>query len=243
MKKFIKTAIPTAIILCVALAFAGCEKPKTTYEKLCDNVSYMQTGYYIAEDDNFDVKLSSTRQEELFIADGKADAKKDITLLTLTPKDSANLSKTYEYTLTGDKSSVSGSITKSRLGINMSCKIQNAAEIGAPKTLEIKEKDTENTPVKLELQDKCPAQTDANAALEIAYTHYKDAIDQAINSKTFDRECYVKLLCQSQGSDEPEYYWYVSFIKDKNDYWSVIINPENKEIVSSRENGGKTDKK
>jgi len=50
MKKFIKTAIPTAIILCVALAFAGCEKPKTTYEKLCDNVSYMQTGYYIAEE-------------------------------------------------------------------------------------------------------------------------------------------------------------------------------------------------
>ena len=230
-KKFIRFAVLSALA-CLIFALAGCQKPKTNYEKLCENVSYMQTGLYTANDENFDVKLTTTTQEELFIADGKANAQIELNILTIVPSNAANLSKSYEFTLTGTNSSVSGTITNSRLGINLLCNVEDMKNIGEPKTLTLKDGDNTYT---FQLENKCANITDGNGALEIAYTHYQEKIDAALEDKTFDRECYVKLLSQTNENNEPEYYWYVSFIKDKNDYWATIIDPITKEVVSSRE--------
>ena len=97
-KKFIRFAVLSALA-CLIFALAGCQKPKTNYEKLCENVSYMQTGLYTANDENFDVKLTTTTQEELFIADGKANAQIELNILTIVPSNAENLSKSYEFTL------------------------------------------------------------------------------------------------------------------------------------------------
>lgn len=230
-KKFIKIAVFGAIA-CLTVALSACQKPKTNYEKLCDNVSYMQTGLYTANDENFDVKLTTTTQEELFIADGKANAQIELSVLTIVPSNTANLSKTYEFTLTGANSSVSGTIKKSRLGINLLCNVEDIKNIGVPQTLTLKDGDDTYT---FQLENKCANITDGNKALEIAYNHYQERIDAALEENTFDRECYVKLLSQTNENNEPEYFWYVSFIKDKNDYWATIIDPITKEVVSSRE--------
>ena len=139
MKKFVKL-MTLALIVIVAVTMIGCEKPKTNFEKLCDTVSYMQTGLYVAKNDDFDVKLTSTKQEELFIADGKADAQVELTTLIVVPKNTANLAKTYEYTIAGNDASVSGNLTKSRLGINLSCKISDMSTVGEPKTLTLKDR-------------------------------------------------------------------------------------------------------
>ncbi|MDE7215465.1 MAG: hypothetical protein K2O08_01515, partial [Clostridia bacterium] len=136
-KKFIRIAVFGAIT-CLTIALAGCQKPKTNYEKLCENVSYMQTGLYTANDENFDVKLTTTTQEELFIAEGKANAQIELSVLTVVPHNAANLSKTYEFTLTGANSSVSGMISKSRLGINLLCNVEDMKNIGNPQTLTLK---------------------------------------------------------------------------------------------------------
>ena len=239
MKKFIKiTAI--GLLACLTLAFAACQKPKTNYEKLCDNVSYMQTGLYTANDENFDVKLSTTTQEELFIADGKASAQVEFNILTIVPRDAANLAKTYEFTLEGSNSSVSGTISKSRLGINLTCNVEDLKNIGEPKTLILKDGDKSYT---FQLENKCANITDGKGALEIAYNHYQEKIDAALAENSFERECYVKLLSQTNENNEAEYFWYVSFIKDKNDYWATIIDPTTKEVVSSRESANKNDVK
>ncbi|MDE5990274.1 MAG: hypothetical protein K2O95_02245, partial [Clostridia bacterium] len=239
MKKLIKiTAF--GLLTCLTLAFAGCQKPKTNYEKLCDNISYMQTGLYIASDENFDVKLTTTTQEELFIADGKANAQVEMSLLTIIPHDTANLSKTYEFTLEGSNSSVSGTISKSRLGINLICNVEDFKNIGEPKTLTLKDGDNSYT---FQLENKCSDITDGKGALEIAYNHYQERIDSAMTENSFDRECYIKLLSQTNENNEAEYYWYVSFIKDKNDYWSTIIDPTTNEVVSSRESERKQENK
>ena len=239
MKKFIKiTAL--GLLTCLTLAFAGCQKPKTNYEKLCDSVSYMQTGLYIASDDDFDVKLSTTTQEELFIADGKASAQVEMNLLTVVPHDATNLSKTYEFTLEGSNSSISGTISKSRLGINLICNVEDLKNIGEPKTLILKDGDQTYT---FQLENKCADITDGKGALEIAYNHYQEKIDAALNENTFDRECYVKLLSQTNENNEAEYFWYVSFIKDKNDYWATIIDPTTNEVVSSRESANRNEVK
>ena len=232
MKKFIKITV-FCLLVCLAIGcFAGCQKPKTNYEKLCDSVSYMQTGLYTANDEDFDVKLTMTTQEVLFIADGKADAQVDMSVLTIVPHDVANLSKTYEFVIEGTESSVTGTISKSRLGINLACNFDDLKNIGEPLTLTLKDGDKSYT---FQLENKCANLTDGKGALEIAYNFYQEKIDTAMGENTFDRECYVKLLCQTNENAEDEYFWYVSFIKDKNDYWATIIDPTTNEVVSSRE--------
>lgn len=232
MKKFIKI-MAFGLLVCLTIGcFAGCQKPKTNYEKLCESVSYMQTGLYTANDEDFDVKITMTTQEALFIADGKADSQVDMSVLTIVPRDVANLSKTYEFVIEGTESSVTGTISKSRLGINLACNFEDLKNIGEPLTLTLKDGDKSYT---FQLENKCANLTDGKGALEVAYNFYQEKIDTALNDNTFDRECYVKLLCQTNENAEDEYFWYVSFIKDKNDYWATIIDPTTNEVVSSRE--------
>ncbi|MCI8944238.1 MAG: hypothetical protein HFE33_01010 [Clostridia bacterium] len=230
MKKLFKFILPIAILAVVLVACAGCGEQKTNLEKLVDRTSYMQEGLYTAADDNFDVTLSVINQEEHFIADGKVGGIMLLSTLTLTPHSTDSLSKTYEYTLTGDVSSVSGTVSKSRLGINLACKITDISSVGKIQSLTLKEGETS---IEYQLTDICPAEFGAQNALEVAYTHFQQKIDPALDDNSFDRECYVKLL--GQGEKDGKYYWYVSFIKDKGDYWAAVIDPETKAVVSARE--------
>ncbi len=231
MKKFFKAIIPFTIVASIIVACVGCTQPKkTTLELLADRTSYMQNSMYTANDENFDVTLSVITQEEHFIADGKTENVMEISTLVLTPHNVDLLSNTYEYTLTGSQSSVSGSISKNRLGINLACKINDISTLGDLQKLTLTL--GENS-IEYELTDICPEEVDGSGALEIAYNHYQQKIDAAFESKTFDRECYVKLITQTE--EEGKYYWYVSFIKDKGDYWAAVVDPQTKEVVNARE--------
>ena len=230
MKKFFKAIIPVAIIAVIIVACVGCSEQKTNLEKLSEHTSYMQNALYTATDDNFDVSLSVITQEEHFIADGKTDAIMEISTLTLTPHNVETLSNTYAYTIKGSKSSATGSISKNKLGINLACKVENISELGELESLTLT---LDETSIEYTLANICPAECDGESALEIAYAHYQEKIDTALADNSFDRECYVKLLTQTE--EEGKYFWYVSFIKDKGDYWSAIVDPQTKEVVNARE--------
>ena len=119
MKRFAKIAgiVLLAAVLCITAI--ACQEPKTNFEKVCDNVSAMQQSLYVASDDDFSVKITTMKQEELFIADGKADNLVTLTVLSVIPKDASKLNSTFEYTLEGDKEKLTGSIAKSKLGISL----------------------------------------------------------------------------------------------------------------------------
>ena len=230
MKKFFKAIIPIAILAVIIVACVGCAEQKTNLEKISERTSYMQNALYTASDDNFDVSLSIIMQEEHFIADGKTDKVMNVSTLTLTPHNADALSNTYEYTLKGSKSSATGSISKNRLGINLACKIENIADLGDLESLTLT---LNETSLEYSLSNICPAECNAENALEIAYNHYKEKIDTSLADNSFDRECYVKLITQTE--EDGKYFWYVSFIKNKGDYWSVIVDPQTKEVVNARE--------
>lgn len=230
MKKLFKAIIPIAIVVAIIVACVGCSPQKTNLEKLSERTSYMQTALYTATDDSFDVSLSVIKQEEHFIADGKIDKTTVISTLTLAPHDVDALTNTYEYTIKGSKSSATGSISKNKLGINLACKIENIADLGDLESLTLT---LGETSIEYTLTNLCPADCNGEEALEIAYTHYQEKIDAALANNSFDRECYVKLLTQAE--EDGKYYWYVSFIKDKGDYWSAIVDPQTKEVVNARE--------
>ena len=229
MKKFFKAIIPIAILAVVIVACVGCGEQKTNLEKLNERTSYMQTALYTSSDDNFDVSLTVITQEQNFIADGKIDNVMQICTLTLTPHNVDTLTNTYEYTLKGSESSATGNISKNTLGINLACKIENVNELGDIEGLTLT---LGETSIEYTLANICPSECNGESALEIAYTYYQEKIDPALSDNSFDRECYVKLLTQDE--EEGKYYWYVSFIKDKGDYWSAIVDPQTKEVINAR---------
>lgn len=232
MKRFAKIAgiVLLAAVLCITAI--ACQEPKTNFEKVCDNVSAMQQSLYVASDDDFSVKITTMKQEELFIADGKADNLVTLTVLSVIPKDASKLNSTFEYTLEGDKEKLTGSIAKSKLGISLNAKISDMDKIGTPVTLTLTE--GENSYV-FELKDMLSDYISGEEALKVAYEHFQTDIDDALSTDSFERESYVKLITHRDSTDG-EYFWYVSFIKDKSDYWSAIVNPTTGEVVSSRKN-------
>lgn len=232
MKKFVKLTFIIVFVIAIALSAVACGTQKTNYELVCEKVSTSQKTLYTASNEDFDVRLSTTRQEELFIADGKVDKLVDMTILTVMPKDAADLNKTYEYVISGDKETLTGSIAKSKLGAMLIAKVSDIDKIGAPLTVTLTEGDNTYT---FELENKLDGIISAEEALEKGYEHFKEDIDSALATDTFDREGYVKLITK-RGSVDGDYYWYVSFIKDKSDYWSAIIDPATGEVVSSRKN-------
>lgn len=232
MKRFAKIAGIVLLAAVICITAIACQEPKTNFEKVCDNVSAMQQALYVASDDDFNVKISTMKQEELFIADGKADNLVTLTSLTVIPKDATKLNSTYDYVIEGEKEKLTGSITKSKLGISLNAKISDMEKIGNPLKLTLTE--GENSYV-FELKDMLTDFISGEDALKAAYEHFQTDIDDALATDSFDREGYVKLVTHRDSVDG-EYFWYVSFIKDKSDYWAAIVNPSTGEIVSSRKN-------
>lgn len=233
MKRTAKIVCLIVIVAALLISAAACKEPKTNYEKVCDNVSAMQTALFVAADDDYNVKISTMKQEELFIADGIADNPVPITVLSVIPKDAAKLNVSLDYTIQGESESLTGTLAKSKLGISLNAKLSDIDKIGKPVTLTLS--DGTNTKT-FELTDMFTDIISGDEALKAAYEHFKNDIDASLSDKdSFDRECYVKLITNRDSSDG-EYFWYVSFIKDKSDYWSVIVNPANGEILSSRKN-------
>ena len=70
-------------------------------------------------------------------------------------------------------------------------------------------------------------------ALEIAAETFKEDIDAALASGGFGRETYVKLV-RNDHDPEGGYYWFVSFIADRDDYWAALIDSKTGEVISTR---------
>ena len=79
-------------------------------------------------------------------------------------------------------------------------------------------------------------QATAKRALEIAASAFKAEIDAAVAAGGFDRETYVKLV-RNDHDPEGGFYWFVSFIKDRDDYWAALIDSVTGEVVSTRISG------
>ena len=122
-------------------------------------------------------------------------------------------------------------MTKDRLGVLFVDDIEGIANIGRVLQVKVKYDDQEVT---IELADKMSQGIGSAEALEIAYNTFKDKIDQALASdKGLAREVYIKMVSDKNGADDS--YWYVSFIASTSDYWSVLVNVSNGEVVSKRE--------
>ena len=53
-----------------------------------------------------------------------------------------------------------------------------------------------------------------------------------LDNNTFDREIYIRVI-EDKHNLSNNYYWYVSFIKNREDYFSTLVSL-NGEVVTSK---------
>lgn len=227
MKKKLLIVSALICIFCSALIFVGC-KETTTMEKIQQRVSIEQSALYSGQNDNMQVIFNTTTQEDLFIADGKVGKIVTINKLTLNPMGADMTTKQFTYSLEGEKGKLSGAFEKSKLGTNFVATIDSIEEIGALTKIVVT---YDETPHEITLVNILADSINSTKALEIAYEAFKEKIDASIENKTFEREVYIKVVEDTLNEDS--YYWFVSFIAAKDDYWSALIGFDG-QLVNSK---------
>ena len=195
-------------------------------------LSYDQYMYYYGGTQDFEVSVTGVNKEELFISDGKVGEMKDSVKLTLRPLKPALLNYEFSYTLTGEAGTLQGSLEKDSFGVSSSAELTDIASIGALQSVTI----TYGEEVTEAALENAVTEIDNKRALEIAASAFKAEIDAAVAAGGFDRETYVKLV-RNDHNPEGGFYWFVSFIKDRDDYWAALIDSVTGEVVSTRISG------
>lgn len=211
------------LITTLIFLFIACNKTDVdVYEKLHPYVSNCQTSLYTASDDNLDISISSYEKEELFVADGMVQDVVYINSLLIKPKNSNYLNYAYSYTLIGELGSLNGDLQKTALGVSFKDNIDNISEIGNLSKLILKFKDNE---IEYELFFVPIKNVDYKKIITMAYKHYEDKLD----IDNLQREIFVKLIKDDKIAPN-SYFWYVSFLKNTEDYLSLVLDLNGKVI-------------
>ncbi|MDE6550924.1 MAG: hypothetical protein K2M44_05455 [Clostridia bacterium] len=227
-KKIVLISLTLALILTAVFALAACKKSGEA--SINDYVSYDQYMLYSAHDEDISVSITGTKREEIFIADGKVGQLSDYVRITMRPHKAEMLTGEYSYAVVGEIGSLSGNLSKDGFGVSFSADLHELSEIGIISAVKI----TYGYTVKeLSVINRCEGIIDSRAALGKAYEVFKSDIDAALQSKSFNREVYIKLVNDGKNPDS-DYYWFVSFISSKEDYWAVLVNSSDGNVISSR---------
>ena len=196
-------------------------------------MSSRQTACYTGAAEEFDVTLTTLSQEEAFIADGKVG--NVVTRTTLVVKPAAAEDAQYTFSLESESGKIEGALSKNVLGSAYIADIADLSAICNPSTLVITKGSGEDAAqYAIELTDRMADVINSEEAVKTAYDYYKQQIDAEIASEDgWQREIFVRYVNDRKDA-ESKYYWYVSFVADRNDDMSVLIDPVTKEIVNSR---------
>ncbi|MEG1536249.1 MAG: hypothetical protein RR416_04690 [Clostridia bacterium] len=230
MKRKSLTTVAVCALFVAILMFCGCQPKLTNLEKVNELVSSKQSKLCVGGNTNFQINLTQMTEEEVFIADGKVGKQVSRTKLSLTPLNASYLKNEYKFVLIGENGQIEGAFVKDKLGVNFCKELEGLENIGKIKEIDITYGVRTD---KLVMSDILENAIAFDKALNIAYTCFQTKIDSALGEKKFNREVYAKLVCNDAGAQN-EYYWYVSFIADKDDYWSVLLNLTNGDILNQK---------
>ena len=232
-KKSLIIAVCIAALTACLFGFAACDEPLTVLEQLDEKVSSRQTTQYIGQTDDAHVSVSTLDRETVFVADGSVGDMETVTSVIVTLPQIAEES-IYTYALRGADGKVEGTLSRSVIGNKLVAKIENASALGALQTLTVTDSAAPDAPITFELADKMEGAITPLQALDAAYNHFKAEIDAELAAEDgMQREIYIRFVNGKTDMDS-EYYWYVSFVADRNDDMSVLLDPLTGEVVTSR---------
>lgn len=232
-KRVLAVALCVAALAACAVFATACEEQKTTREILDENISSRQTALYTGQTDNATVTVGTLDREKVFVADGKVGDVETVTTVVATLPSLSDES-TYTYVLKGTAGQAEGAMAPSVIGAKLIAKISDVTALGELTELAITDSAAPEDVYVFELVDKMEGAITPAQALDKAYEHFKTEIDAELASEDgMQREIYVRYVNGKTDRDS-EYYWYVAFVADRNDDMSVLIDPADGEIVTSR---------
>lgn len=226
MLKNKKTAliIISLFIIFACFAVVGCDTNKEPITEEQKPISYTQTLFYTANNNEFRVKLIQGRGETLFVADGKQSGNEQFTTLTVTPLNKDQANNELSYRIVGENGETSGTLAYERLQAFFSAS-PDIQSIGKPLKIILQDKSRE---VEINLENLMEGKITADEAMQIA----EDSLKDKLNADDKDREIYIRLINNSLDPDS-NYYWYVAFIASPTDYYSALIDSSSGSILST----------
>lgn len=222
MKKIIILCL-IALMAVIMTICTSCKPSETVEPQEDNNISYIQTSFYMGECANFKVKITEGKKEVLFVADGKTNECKDFSTVTLIPDSTDLFNNEYKFTLIGESGELSGTLNKDSFGAYYYLDI-DISSIGKPNKIVITYNDINK---EIELTDMLENKIDAMRALEVA----KETLKSKLDADNKEREIYIRMINNTTDPDSA-YYWYVAFIANPTDYYACLIEPTNGDVVS-----------
>lgn len=216
-----------ALVLCFlsAFIFSACNNGVFS-DNIPNNVSYVETRIFWGQGDRYFAEITLGRRENPLNANGKSQNVTDFFEIKIIPLKA----------VTGDNLNIALSNDD---GFNMTCQAKQSVtenEFIYETYDKVKFNSLEFVTVGegtgqeiVELTDMTKDNINWEKAYEIAQNEFKDRIE-ADGGK---REIFIKLT-RERIRLGGECYWYICYVGEMNDFWSLLLNAENGKIISRK---------
>lgn len=215
--------IATAALCCFGLT--GCSKSEL--DKYSSKVSELREYLYAGENDDYKVTAISGVREEPYELNGISCAKRNFTVITVTPKSFAP-NKTYKYTATVNGATYQGDLMPHPFAQSLSVDIPTVASSGFELTVSC---DGDRT---LKLENAIKGDNiGAQKAFGIALNKLKAELKKFKVKGKLNAEIYVRIM-ENPIDGSGGNFWYVSFVSEDRSTVAVLLRAETGEVAAIR---------
>lgn len=222
MKKYSLVLVVVLIVVMLA-SLAGCNTDAN--DNIPKNLSYVEFEIYCGQSNNFFVEVAIGKRENPVNADGVALGVTDFFEVKLMPLKAVSV-KSGDVKVEGDAGTIEG---VAKIGVTENDFVYtklSKSKIGKIKTLTLKFGDIDEC---IELTDMLIDNISWSEALEIA----KIEFEERLKNHDLKREIYVKLT-KDRKAVLGNYFWYVCYITENGDFWSLLLDAKDGNIIARR---------
>jgi len=230
MQKKLFKIILFIFVIILSIPLLGC---KTAIEKYGNYISELRDNIFLAQAENFSVKIITGRREDPFIMDGIVGEVRDFTVITVTPLLGLVQELNYSALINGE--TFEGALIPHPFQNTLSIDLRvfaNGEDISVKLKYQAGENITET--VLTAKSVRTPDMIDAHKAIEIAEKQLRYRIADFRVDGNFEAEIFVRLL-QNPIDNSGGFYWYVAFIARTGEIVATLINPISMEVVAVRD--------
>ncbi len=216
-----KKIIIFLLVISSILSLSACSNKSEKMENVSDLCNYHMVG----NSDNYYCEIIGGKREFPLAIDGVCGKIKDYVKIKVLPK--ANAEGEYKYRIGINEKVYEGTLQKD-VTSNYLTVVLECSDLEDSHDLKITVNDTEEIiPMKTTISKDMLSYSEAK---KIAEAELKNEIAE-MSANSNDYEMYVKFIQGEVGS--PKFFWYVSFMTDKN-LCAVLIDPMEKTVVAKR---------
>jgi len=226
----IKKKILVFLLVVVSVfSFAACGKEKMN---ISNYIIEDREHLFTANDDLYNVSLSSGKREVNYNLDGVVNELTDFAILSLARNDFKPLANdTYAYVVTINDENLTGFLTKNEIDNVYSTDLEIA--IPADATINVKISFTGYSINKDLANTSNDFAVDKNTALNMANSELIKDVEN-ITSDGSNIEVVTKILKDHSSTELKKYYWYIGIVSTNGETLGILIDANSGEIIAKK---------